>query len=372
MYINMYSLLVSSSNNEGLNNQDQNSSSVRPLSIEGPSTSSNEPHLQPVPNQPRQPSNLQGLLKYAMDAAQSEDANNKASVYPLDEEVCHLVSVPCTEYVNIRVDTRCYNIMYMLQKKTFLKEALSSLTVNVIDELQKAVHTLSNVSNLRIEDDVTEYENALETIVDLVDRIDVANDVYKIGGFSVFKPCLNSSHSSIRWRMADIIAELAQNNPFCQEKLLEIKVFPMLLHMIDKDSSEQARIKALYAVSCKWWTVSLRYKRFPCILEFMFFIFWFSRCWFYLEYRYSPRSPGIVEIHGWEWRLFGTSTRDAELGGEAADQVSIFTRQFVQQRRFKRGEKYPHENGLHRTDSSVIKHDEFAAGSQVTHPFAVA
>lgn len=212
---------MDSSNNEGLNNQDQNSSSVRPLSIEGPSTSSNEPHLQPVPNQPRQPSNLQGLLKYAMDAAQSEDANNKASVYPLDEE-----------------------------KKTFLKEALSSLTVNVIDELQKAVHTLSNVSNLRIEDDVTEYENALETIVDLVDRIDVANDVYKIGGFSVFKPCLNSSHSSIRWRMADIIAELAQNNPFCQEKLLEIKVFPMLLHMIDKDSSEQARIKALYAVSC--------------------------------------------------------------------------------------------------------------------------
>jgi len=143
-------------------------------------------------------------------------------------------------------------VYYLLQKKTFLNEALSSLTVNVVDELQNAVRILSNVINLRVDDDASEYENALERIADFVDGIDIANDFYQIGGFSVFKPCLNSSHSSIRWRIADIIAELAQNNPFCQEKLLEIKVFPILLHMIDTDPSEQTRIKALYAVSCKW------------------------------------------------------------------------------------------------------------------------
>ncbi|XP_012064565.1 PREDICTED: hsp70-binding protein 1 [Atta cephalotes] len=205
--------------------QGQSNSNARPLSIEGPSTSNNaeRPQIppQPLPNQPRQPTNLQGLLKYAMDAAQSDDLENKSQVYPLDEE-----------------------------KKTFLNEALSSLTVNVIEELQKAVQILSNVNNLRADDDSLEYENVLERMADFVDNIDIANDFYKIGGFSIFQPCLNSLHSNIRWRIADIIAELAQNNPFCQDKLLEAGVFPVLLSMIDTDPSEQARIKALYAVSC--------------------------------------------------------------------------------------------------------------------------
>ncbi|XP_039313830.1 hsp70-binding protein 1 [Solenopsis invicta] len=202
--------------------QSQSKSSARPLSIEGPSTSNAEQiPPQPLANQPRQPTNLQGLLKYAMDAAQSEDSENKPPIYPLDEE-----------------------------KKTFLNEALSSLTVNVIEELQKAIQVLSNVVNLRVDDDLSEYENVLERMADFVDNIDIANDFYKIGGFSVFQPCLNSSHSSIRWRIADIIAELAQNNPFCQDKLLEAGVFPVLLSIIDTDPSEQARIKALYAVSC--------------------------------------------------------------------------------------------------------------------------
>lgn len=132
-----------------------------------------------------------------------------------------------------------------------MDNALSSLTVNVIEELQKSVKILSNVVNLRSDDDASEYESTLEKMTDFVDNIDVANDFYKIGGFSVFQPCLNSSHSNIRWRIADIIAELAQNNPFCQDKLLETGVFPILLAIIDTDPSEQARIKALYAVSCK-------------------------------------------------------------------------------------------------------------------------
>lgn len=202
--------------------QSHSNSSTRPLSIEGPSTSNNEiTSTQPFPNQPRQPTNLQGLLKYAMNAAQSEDTDNKPAVYPLDQE-----------------------------KKEFLNNALSSLTVNVVEELQKSVKILSNVTNLRSDDDASEYENALERMADFVDNIDIANDFYKIGGFSIFQPCLNSSHSNIRWRIADIIAELAQNNPFCQDKLLEAGVFPILLSMIDTDPSEQARIKALYAVSC--------------------------------------------------------------------------------------------------------------------------
>lgn len=200
----------------------QSNSSARPLSIQGASNSDGlNPPPQPLPNQPRQPTNLQGLLKYTLEAAISENAENKSQALPLDEE-----------------------------SKTFLNNALSSLTVNITEELQEVVRFLSNIVSLSDDDDPCEYESALEKISHYVDNIDIANDFYKIGGFSVLKPCLDCSHSSIRWRTADIIAELAQNNPFCQEKMLEAELLPVLLSMVDADTSEQARIKALYAVSC--------------------------------------------------------------------------------------------------------------------------
>lgn len=103
---------------------------------------------------------------------------------------------------------------------------------------------------LRDGDDPTECETALECIASYVDSIDIANDFYKIGGFGIIGACLNSQFDSIRWKTADVIAELTQNNPFCQEKILEMGLMPILLGMVDSDPSDQAKIKALYAVSC--------------------------------------------------------------------------------------------------------------------------
>ncbi|XP_011142480.1 hsp70-binding protein 1 isoform X2 [Harpegnathos saltator] len=215
----------SQSGNSKENKQSTSNSSRRPLSIEGPSTSNNAEHislpLQPLLNQPRQPTNLQGLLKYAIDVAQFEDIENKSQIYPLDEE-----------------------------KKTFLNNALSSLTVNVIEELQEDIKILSGIVNLKTDGDSSIYENALNRISHHIDNIDIANDFYKIGGFSVLQLCLDCSHSNIRWRIADIIAELAQNNPFCQEKILDTGLFPILLSMVDTDVSEHTKVKALYAISC--------------------------------------------------------------------------------------------------------------------------
>lgn len=78
----------------------------------------------------------------------------------------------------------------------------------------------------------------------------VVSDFHKIGGTSILKPCLDSVHSSLRWRGAELIAELCQNNPYCQKKVLESGVLPTLLSMIDTDINDVVRIKALYAVSC--------------------------------------------------------------------------------------------------------------------------
>ncbi|XP_053598733.1 hsp70-binding protein 1 isoform X1 [Microplitis demolitor] len=194
-----------------------NASSNRPLSIEAAPA---QPEPVPAENQPRQPNSLHGLLRFAMDA-QNQDTTRPSSFQPLDEE-----------------------------RKEFLSKALESLTVNVIEELQKSVKILSNVMELRDGDDPTECETALECIASYVDSIDIANDFYKIGGFGIIGACLNSQFDSIRWKTADVIAELTQNNPFCQEKILEMGLMPILLGMVDSDPSDQAKIKALYAVSC--------------------------------------------------------------------------------------------------------------------------
>ncbi|XP_034952564.1 hsp70-binding protein 1 [Chelonus insularis] len=197
---------------------ESSNSNSRPLSIQAP------PSPTPVTvmeNQPRQPTSLHGLLKFAMDATKNEDAPHESHFQPLDEE-----------------------------RKKFLNDALNSLTVNVIEELKKSIKILSNVMELRSEDDATEYETALECIASYVDSMDVAVDFYKIGGFGILGACLNSPHDSIRWKAADVIAELTQNNPYCQDKILQMGLVPILLSMVDTDPSDQAKIKALYAISC--------------------------------------------------------------------------------------------------------------------------
>ena len=72
------------------NSQNQNSgqnSNARPLSIEASRTQSNPTNVEVLPNQPRQPSNLQGLLRFAMEATKSEDAPNESSFHAMDHEV---------------------------------------------------------------------------------------------------------------------------------------------------------------------------------------------------------------------------------------------------------------------------------------------
>lgn len=117
-------------------------------------------------------------------------------------------------------------------------------------------------------------EEALEAITDFADSIDTSNgiqnnfifftnvesildkidwliaDFHKIGGFVIIQPCLNSPHEGIRWRCAHLIACLTQNNPYCQSHA--ITFLPMLLKMLENDSCPEARIKALYAVSCNY------------------------------------------------------------------------------------------------------------------------
>jgi len=80
----------------------------------------------------------------------------------------------------------------------------------------------------------------------------IISDFHRIGGFHILPILLSSRHAELRWRAADLIATLTQNNPYCQRAVLEIKLLPRLIKLLDDASEdEHVRVKALYALSCK-------------------------------------------------------------------------------------------------------------------------
>merc|ERR1712241_800557 len=98
-----------------------------------------------------------------------------------------------------------------------------------------------------------------EAISDWVGNIDMANNFQKIGGFVVLKRCIKSSpHSLIRWNAADTVAELSQNNPYCQEHFVKDGFIQDLIIMLQNEvvndneniRNEKCSLKSLYAISC--------------------------------------------------------------------------------------------------------------------------
>lgn len=171
-------------------------------------------------SQPRQPTNLQGLLRFCMEATKAEDAPHESQFQTMDEE-----------------------------RRKWLEEAIKSMSVDVIELLQKQIKILENVDKIKVDDDISEYETAVETILDYVDSIDIACDFHKIGGFMVLYPCLKCPHPKIRIFGCELLAVLCQHNPYCQQVVLDNEFVPKLLNMVEKDEEPQVAVKALYALS---------------------------------------------------------------------------------------------------------------------------
>uniref|UniRef100_A0A182JEQ4 Nucleotide exchange factor Fes1 domain-containing protein n=1 Tax=Anopheles atroparvus TaxID=41427 RepID=A0A182JEQ4_ANOAO len=166
------------------------------------------------PDQPRQPRNLQGLLKFAMEATKDEDAPHESRLEQMDEE-----------------------------RRRFLEEALKSLTVDVVQELEKAMKVLLDKES----DDETKAES-MEIVIDFVQDMDTANDFFKVGGFVIIKPGLESSSADVRTGTLRLVGELAQNNPFCQQHLLELNILPKLTELLSDEPAVAQQ--AMHAVSC--------------------------------------------------------------------------------------------------------------------------
>jgi hsp70-interacting protein len=76
----------------------------------------------------------------------------------------------------------------------------------------------------------------------------VVSDFFKIGGFCIILPCLNSEYAEVRSETALLVGELAQNNPFCQEQLLKLDILPKLIDMMTDEAEVSSH--AFHAISC--------------------------------------------------------------------------------------------------------------------------
>lgn len=71
-----------------------------------------------------------------------------------------------------------------------------------------------------------------------------------MGGFPLLPQLLDINREGIQCRTADLIAELVQNNPHCQNAALQCSLVKNLLDLVDSHELETVRVKALYALSC--------------------------------------------------------------------------------------------------------------------------
>jgi len=182
--------------------------------------------------QPRQPKDLEGLLKFCMQATLKEDAKgDSASTEPLSSE-----------------------------RLQWLQEAIKGMSVDVVQELLQALKILSKpciYDSKASKSELKEAELAFDIILDRIGCIDMGNNFHKIGGPDVLKRCIkHSPHSMIKWNASNIIAELSQNNPSCQEQLIKQGFIPLMINLLRRASIEQSSIdemcclKAIYAISC--------------------------------------------------------------------------------------------------------------------------
>lgn len=177
----------------------------------------------------RPPKNLQELLKFAVRHQDTTtDSNGETKPVEIDEE-----------------------------KRQFLENVLQSMTVDVCGELVKAIQILEDKTSTK--DDQIE---ALNAIRDYIDNIDFANSFVKLDGTKILISCIKCEDSDIRTTATNVLAELSQNNTFCQDHFLfKTDVVRLLIsHLSHKD--EQIVASSLYALS------SLMQNFEPATMEF--------------------------------------------------------------------------------------------------------
>jgi hsp70-interacting protein len=134
-------------------------------------------------------------------------------------------------------------------RRQWLQEAMSELIVDEAKLMKEIVEKLSEMSKQEecVEAEVTDKYEQLE---DMIENLDAAYDLVKMGKMDTLIELLRSTNPIFRVGAAAIIGTCAQNNPKCQAAELQLGALAYTTHMAVYDQDPTARLKALLAVSC--------------------------------------------------------------------------------------------------------------------------
>ncbi|CAL0306763.1 unnamed protein product [Lupinus luteus] len=179
------------------------------------------------------------------DLASPDESDSDGGFSSMDSMLQWAISHSDPEQLKESAQTQQRLSPVELQKRQVeIKEILEKMKLPSDAELMKiAISDLNNVS-LSLED----RYRALHELLELVEPIDNANDLNKLGGLLAVTQELNHSDSGIRTTAAWILGKASQNNPVVQQQVLELRVLSRLMDMVKSNSVEEAN-KALHAIS---------------------------------------------------------------------------------------------------------------------------
>ncbi|PUZ71499.1 hypothetical protein GQ55_2G318300 [Panicum hallii var. hallii] len=132
----------------------------------------------------------------------------------------------------------------LLKRRQEIKELMEKLKMPSDADLMKiAIADLKN-SSISLED----RQRALQELLVLVELIDNANDLDKLGGLLPVIQELNNANDEIRTTSAWVLGTASQNNALVQNQILGYGALARLVKMGYSTSTEEAA-KALYAIS---------------------------------------------------------------------------------------------------------------------------
>ncbi|XP_058564753.1 hsp70-binding protein 1 isoform X1 [Neofelis nebulosa] len=176
---------------------------------------------------PPPPRNLQGLLQMAITAGSQEP---EPPPEPMSEE-----------------------------RRQWLQEAMSAAFRGQREEVEQMKNCLRVLSQptpslageAELAADQQEREGALELLADLCENMDNAADFCQLSGMHLLVGrYLEAGPAGLRWRAAQLIGTCSQNVAAIQEQVLGLGALRKLLRLLDRDSSDLVRVKALFAISC--------------------------------------------------------------------------------------------------------------------------
>lgn len=176
--------------------------------------------------EPRQPKDLKGLLKFCLEQTVAEDASSTHSLDPERRQFLEKVLAASQSLDPVKSLTQTTEIL-----------------LSRIQEISTETATTESISDVvRLVDD---------GIIDIIGQGDFATDFFKIGGLDLIYKLLASPLIELQVKSFDIIAEAVQNNPSSQSVVLDTSLLSQMTSILNDESKEERlRVKALYAISC--------------------------------------------------------------------------------------------------------------------------